>query len=179
MFNKKKEPPLLSYFILKINLSAIEQWLPNQTKIDPIPDKDWKSTKTKEYEITILPTDPFTFYHKQANEFSPSIGGLDVLKNESIGCVEWAWNQSYFYVNISEPRIPIFSVPIDEILHLLKAGKNLSTKAPRVEEIISLDTDEKFNEIHRNRSSRFALMYSNELVSLTIVCASADDFVNY
>lgn len=179
MFNKKKELPLLSYFILKLNLSAIEQWLSNQTKINPTPDHDWQSNETKEYKITILPTDPFTFYHQQADEFSPSIGGIDVLNNENIGCVEWTWNQSYFYLNVSEPRVPIFSIPIDEILHLLKTGKNLSTKVAEDNKIISLDTDEKFSETHLNRLPRFSLKYSNELASLTIVSASADDLVNY
>ncbi len=176
---KTTELPLLSYFLLKVNLSAIEQWLPSQVKTNPCPTNDWKNPKTKEYKITILPTDPFTFYHNQANEFSPSIGGLDILNNENIGCIEWAWTQSFFYVNVSEPRVPIFSVPIGEIFHLLKTGKNLSEKALRDKDTISLDIDEKFNEIYRNRSSRFGITYSNELVSLSVVCASADDLVNY
>lgn len=179
MFNKKNEPPNLAHFILKVNLMGLKQWIPNQSKVAGIPEKDWKSFDTKEYEITILPTDPFTFYHKQPNEFSPSIGGMDILNDEAVGCIEWSWNQTHFCVNVSEPRIPVFAAPIDEILHLLKTGRNLATNILGDKEVISLGSDEKFDEIHRSRSTRYALSYSNELVSLIVVCASADDLVNY
>jgi hypothetical protein len=179
VFNKKIELPKLSYFILKVNLAAIQQWLPNQRKIEPTPEKDWKGCDTKEYKITILPTDPFTFYHNQADEFSPSIGGLDIISNEKIGCVEWSWNESYFYLNVSEPRVPIFSVPIDEMFHLLKTGNNLSKQALGDKEFITLGSDELFDEFYRSRSTRYSLAYSNELVSLTLICARSYDLVNY
>ena len=179
VFNKKKELPRLSYFTLKVNLAAIEKWIPNRRKIEPTTDKDWKDFNTKEYQITILPTDPFTFYHNQANEFSPSIGGLDIINNEDVGCIEWAWNRSYFYVNVSEPRISIFLIPIDEIFHLLKTGSNLSKQALGDTEVIKLGTDEELSEVYRARSTSYSLRYSNELVSLTVVCASPDDLVNY
>jgi len=179
VFNKKIELPNLSYFTLKVNLAAIDLWLSNQGKIEPTPERDWKGFDTKEYQITILPTDPFTFYHNQANEFSPSIGGLDIIKNENIGCIEWSWNQSHFCLNVSEPRVAIFAVPIDEIFHLLKTGSNLSKQALGDKEVIKLGSEEPFDEVYRSRSTRYSLVYSNELVSLTLVCASPDDLVNY
>jgi len=179
VFNKKIELPKLSYFILKVNLAAIEQWLPNQRKVEPTPKRDWKGFDTKEYKITILPTAPFTFYHNQANEFSPSIGGLDIISNENIGCVEWSWDQSHFYLNVSEPRVSVFSVPIDEMIHLLKTGRNLSKQVLRDEEVIKLGSDKLFDEVCRSRPTRYSLMYSNELVSLTLVCASPNDLVSY
>lgn len=179
MFNKKIDLPKLCYFMLKVNLAAIEQWLPNQGKVEPTPEKDWKGFDTKEYKITILPTDPFTFYHNQANEFSPSIGGLDIISNENIGCIEWSWNQSYFCLNVSEPRVSIFAAPIDEMIHLLKTGSNLSKQALGDKEVIKLGSEELFDEIFRSRSTRYSLVYSNELVSLTLVCARPNDLVNY
>ena len=179
MFNKKIGLPKLSYFILKVNLSAIEQWLPRQKKIEPTPEKNWRGVDTKEYQITILPTVPFTFYHNQANEFSPSIGGLDIIGNENIGCVEWSWNQSYFYLSVSEPKVSVFAVPIDEMLHLLKTGSNLSKQVLGDEEVIKLGSDKLFDEIYRSRSARYSLVYSNELVSLTLACASPNDLVSY
>jgi hypothetical protein len=179
VFNKKVELPKLSYLLLKVNLAAIEQWLPNQRKVTPTSGKNWEGFDTKEYKITILPTDPFTFYHNQANEFSPSIGGLDIISNENIGCVEWSWNQSYFYLSVSEPRVSIFAVPIDEMIHLLKTGSNLSKQVLGDEEVIKLGSGKLFDEVYRSRSTRYSLVYSNELVSLTLVCASPDDLVNY
>ena len=179
VFNKKAEQPKLSYFTLKVNLAAIEQWLLNQEKIEPIPEKDWKGFNTKEYQITILPTDPFTFYHNQVNVFSPSIGGLDVIRHEVVGCIEWSWNQSHFLVSVSEPRITIFSAPIGEMLHLLKTGSNLSKNALGDKEVIKLGSDELFDDVHRLRVSRYSLVYSNELASLTLICASPDDLVHY
>jgi hypothetical protein len=86
MFNKKIELPKLSYLVLSVNLEATEQWMTNQRKIQPIPKKGWEGFNTKEYKITILPTNPFTFYHSQVNEFQPSIDGLDIISND-IGCI--------------------------------------------------------------------------------------------
>jgi len=167
VFKKKKTQntvlPRLSYFILKVNLSAIEQWLPSQSKINASPEKDWKDVNIKKYEITILPTDPFTFHHKQVNEFSPSIGGADTIEDKAGGWIEWDWNQSYFYVNVSDPRITIFSVPTDEIRHLLRTGRNLSNKLED-EEVISLGSEEQFDEVYRTRTFPSALIFSNELV---------------
>ena len=179
MFNKKVEFSRLSYFILKVNLEAIEQWISHQRKIEPTPERNWKGFDTKEYKITILPSAPFTFYHNQANEFSPSIGGLDIISNENIRCVEWSWNQSYFYLNVSEPRVSIFAVPIVEMIHLLKTGNNLSKQVLGDEGVIKLDSGKLFDEVYRSRSTRYSLVYSNELVSLTLVCASPDDLVKY
>lgn len=182
MFNKKRELPKLSYFILRVNLAAIAQWLPNRRKIEPTtPDKNWNRFDTKEYKITIFPTEPFTFYHNMANEFSHSINGLDTIENEHIGCfeIEWSWNQSYFFVTVSYPRVPIFAVPIDEMLHLLKTGKNLSKDTFEDEEVIKLGSEKLFDEIHRSRFTSYSLAYSNELVSLTLVYSNPGEFVNY
>ena len=84
LFNRKTEVPLLCTFFIKINLDAVELWLNKQRKVEPIPDTKWEEVNTKEYEIQILPTDPFTFYHKQINTFSPSIGGIQILMNAGI-----------------------------------------------------------------------------------------------
>ena len=179
MFKNNKELPLLSYFILKVNISAVEKWMTNRQKIRAIPEKSWKGSESKEYQITLLPTDPFTFYHNQANEFSPSIGGIDFIDQETISPIEWDWNKSFFYVNVSDPRITIFAVPIDEIFHLLRTGSNQSKQPLKDEEVISLGEGENFDEIYRNRTFQFSLRYSNELAALDVVRASPGDLVNY
>jgi len=179
VFNKKIDLPKLSYFTLKVNLEAIEQWLCAQRRIEPTSENDWNGFDVKEYQITILPTEPFTFYHKQANELSPSIGGLDIIKNENIGCIEWSWNESYFTLNVSEPRVSIFAAPLDEMFHLLKTGSNFSKQVLGDKEVIKLGSEELFDEVNRSRSTRYSLVYSNELVSLTLVCANPNDLVSY
>jgi hypothetical protein len=179
MFGKKVELPKLSYFILKVNLAAIEQWLSNQRKILPSQEIDWEKFDVKEYKITILPTDPFTFYHNQANEFSPSIGGFDIISNNNISCIEWFWNQSYFCLTVSDPIVQIFAAPIDEMFHLLKTGRNLSGQPFNDKGVIKLGSDELFDELHRSGPISYSLKYSNELVSLTLVRSSPDDRVSY
>jgi len=179
VFKKTNKLPLISYFTLKLNVDALKHWLPHQQKIIASSKSDWNSYDIKEYKITILPTNPFTFYHNQVNEFSPSIGGMELIRNDVIKCVEWAWNQSFFYVNVSDPRITVFYIPIDEILHLLQTGQHLSQRLPIDEEVISLDIDRKFTDFHRRRIYKNCLVYSNELVSLSVVCASASDLVPY
>jgi hypothetical protein len=181
LFNKKIDLPKLSYFILKVNLYAIEKWLLNQQKIKPVAEDKWKGFNTKEYKITILPTQPPTFFHNKVNEFSPSIGGLDIIKDGSIGCIEWSWTNSFFGLNVSEPRVSIFAAPIDEIFHLLKTGSNLSKQAGGDKGVIKIGLDEVglFDEVYRVRSPDYSLVYSNELVSFTLVCANANDLVSY
>lgn len=183
VFNKKAVLPKLSYFLLKVNLAAIEQWLPNQGKIDPIPKKNWESFDIKEYKITLLPSDPFVFYHNNVNEFSSSIGGTHVINNKNFIYIEWFWEGSYFYLSVSEPnsegRVPIFAAPIEEMFNLLKTGNNLSEQFLGDEKIIKLHSEGNHNEVYRSRSGRHSLAYSNSLVSLTLICASSNDLVSY
>lgn len=179
MFNKKIDIPLLSYFILKINLTSANKWIVEPAKISASPESEWKDHNLKEYKITLMPSETFTFFHNQANEFSPSIGGNEILQNEPIGVVEWGWNETHFYVTVSEPRSIILSVPLDEIFHLIKTGNNLSKNGHGEKEIISLGVNEYFNEIYRNRHFRKAITYSNDIASLTVIPASSSDAVLY
>ncbi len=179
VFKNKNEIPLLTYFTIKVNLSETAKWTKTPAVIKPCSESDWRDDEFKEYQITLLPFESFTFYHNQANEFSPSIGGMDIIEDKDIGCIEWAWTKSHFYINVSDPRITIFSAPLDEIFHLMKTGNNLSKKAIDDQSVISLGGEEMFDEILVNKSPNYALRYSNHLASLMVVSASANDLVNY
>ncbi|MCG8314511.1 MAG: hypothetical protein MI976_14985 [Pseudomonadales bacterium] len=180
MFKKKKEItlPKLAYFTIEVNLEKLRDWVNQPRKIEPQSSWDWRHAEKLTYKITILPTDPFTFYHNAANEFSANVGGLDLV-GSPIDCLEWDWNQSYFYVNACEPRKTIFCISIDEIFYLLRNGRNASQTAGRDKEVISLNENELFDEVLRDRSLSAYVAYSNELASLSVVCASASDLVNY
>lgn len=71
MFFKKKQKyvaPKTTNFFLKFNLTAIKEWLKDKKEIQPQDRYQWdKSSHVRQYKITMLPHDPFLFYHEELN----------------------------------------------------------------------------------------------------------------
>jgi hypothetical protein len=98
MFSKKKKDiqGKLTVFHLKLNVDEISTYLKGKCVVTPDKGNNWKhNDKVKSYDVTYLGTDPFIFYHKNANEFASSINGRDCVNDGEID-IEWEWVEGYF-----------------------------------------------------------------------------------
>ena len=119
MFRKKdkESKPPLTYISLSFNISSMERWLENKQLIPPI--TTWDSTdEIIEHSITLLPQDPFLYYHNDKMQFSTDIGGYEYIDNKNVSSLEWGWNRVNFYVAITDRRIPVFYAPLLSLIHI-------------------------------------------------------------
>lgn len=180
MFGKSKEiMPPLTYFHISFNATKMREWLTSRRGIAP--ESKWgRDDEVVQYEITMLPHDPFVFYHSKVNAFSSGIGGISSI--DGVGSIEWSWNQSIFYVLISDDRECVFGAPLNDIFYLLKNGRASSDN-------IRADMDgrgigitglsEHVNAVFRTNLMSSGLSFSNELVRLAITPVGPDNMVQY
>ncbi len=181
MFNKKNSKPPLAYFQLSFNMTAMHNWVINKCTINP--ESEWDNSDVKkEYLITMLPQDPFLFYHNEVNDFSPAIGGFEYIEDKKIGSIEWKWDDRYFIVLITDEIIPIFFAPLDEIFFLLKNKKPNSENLLKDMDGMVVDTGYGGNyctEIYKNIIFTSGIAFSNSLVKLSVIYADATNLVKY
>jgi len=114
MFRKKSKPKTPHIlFTLKFNLTAIAKWLKDPQIIPP--DDKWDSYAGYEelsFNITLLPnSEPFLFYHNDANEFSPHMRGTTfnsdlIPERHGMWGVSWSWENDgiFLYVESLESK---------------------------------------------------------------------------
>lgn len=182
MFSKKKKDiqGKLTVFYLKLNLDEISIYLKDKSVVEPDKGNDWKrNDNVKSYDITYLGTDPFIFYHKNANEFASSINGRDCVNDGEID-IEWEWLEGYFFVKANDQII--FCAPELEIIQLMVNGKLESDNILKSMqgEVIELDLGiDNVNAVHKSHVLRDGIVFSNRLVSLCVCHSRSSDFVHY
>ncbi|HEY5602798.1 MAG TPA: hypothetical protein VIM41_06790 [Gammaproteobacteria bacterium] len=173
--NKTASTPPLTYIWLSFNISAMERWLESKHTINPISEWD-DSDKTIKHLITLLPQDPFLFYHDDKRQFSPGIGGYEYPDIKVINSIEWRWNQEYFFVSITDETIPVFFAPLSEIFHFLQ---NKSPSSLTDHDIEIQIQDNYCKKVHQYPVFGTGVGFKNELVDISFVCANADNLVQY
>jgi hypothetical protein len=182
MFSKKKKDVQgkLTVFHLKLNVDEISTYLKGKCVVTPDKGNNWKhNDKVKSYDVTYLGTDPFIFYHKNANEFASSINGRDCVNDGEID-IEWEWVEGYFLATANNQII--FCAPELEIIQLMVNGKLESNniKKSMQGEVIELDLGiDNVNAVHKSHVFRDGVVFSNRLVSLSVRHRRANDFVHY
>ncbi|MFT6349396.1 MAG: hypothetical protein ACJAYB_002417 [Psychromonas sp.] len=182
MFSKKKKDiqGKLTVFHLKLNVDEISTYLKGKCVVTPDKGNNWKrNDKVKSYDITYLGTDPFLFYHKNANEFASSINGRDCVNDGEID-IEWEWVEGYFLATANNQII--FCAPELEIIQLMVNGKLESDniKKSMQGEVIELDLGiDNVNAVHKSHVFRDGVVFSNRLASLSVCHSRANDFVHY
>jgi hypothetical protein len=182
MFSKKKKDiqGKLTVFHLKLNVDEISTYLKGKCVVTPDKGNNWKhNDKVKSYDVTYLGTDPFIFYHKNANEFASSINGRDCVNDGEID-IEWEWVEGYFLATANNQII--FCAPELEIIQLMVNGKLESNniKKSMQGEVIELDLGiDNVNAVHKSHVFRDGVVFSNRLVSLSVRHRRANDFVHY
>jgi hypothetical protein len=182
MFSKKKKDiqGKLTVFHLKLNVDEISAYLKGKCVVTPDKGNNWKhNDKVKSYDITYLGTDPFLFYHKNANEFASSINGRDCVNDGEID-IEWEWVEGYFLATANNQII--FCAPELEIIQLMVNGKLESDniKKSMQGEVIELDLGiDNVNAVHKSHVFRNGVVFSNRLVLLSVRHRRANYFVHY
>jgi hypothetical protein len=182
MFSKKKKDiqGKLTVFHLKLNVDEISTYLKGKCVVTPDKGNNWKhNDKVKSYDITYLGTDPFLFYHKNANEFASSINGRDCVNDGEID-IEWEWVEGYFLATANNQII--FCAPELEIIQLMVNGKLESDniKKSMQGEVIELDLGiDNVNAVHKSHVFRNGVVFSNRLVLLSVRHRRANYFVHY
>jgi len=183
MFSENVETPPLAIFQLEYNFSAISRWVENK-KAEIPPDHKWDTYNDviRGHKITMLPMDPFLFYHNEVNEFSPAIAGGHSTGLNGFYDIEWGWNHTYFYASINEERHIIFLAPLEDIMYLLKhrRPKPMFDSLKKVLDggILELGVDDGYcRQIYKQAVS--GLIFSNSLFKLTVACDNANSIVLY
>jgi len=174
LFKKKPkyEAPITTNFFVSFNLTEIDKWLKNKDEVPPQKKSEWNSiSHVEEYKITMLPHDPFLFYHEGLRAFSTTISGGEYFDEYEID-IEWEWQGHERGFVFTANRFIIFLAPIDEVRYLLVTGKFLGNTLDDEEVIptIASEVEESYSRsVFRKRSSAFKfLSYSNALASLSV-----------
>lgn len=178
---KKKKPlqkPNIVYIFLRFNVAGIRQWL--ETKGEIPAGKRWDRDEVVTRTIFYFPESDL-HYHKDCNQFSHVLGGVDYLPEE-MGQIEWSLRGGYFVVALEYPKREwIFWCPLDDIGRLIATGdvSAVDPQHPSVydarhpkEEVIELPTGPHDSPEHcKNLERRWdngRLSFANELFSLDI-----------
>jgi hypothetical protein len=177
VFRKKNndvKPPVTCIW-LSFNITAIEKWLESKRTIEPV--ERWsRDDEVHKHLITLLPQDPFLFYHDDKRTFSPGIGGFEYLDNKKIESLEWKWKRNYFFVLVTNETIPVFFAPLSEIFYLLQNRYPSSLS----ERNIDIEIDGGFcKQVHQYPIFGSGVGFRNELVDINFSCENANDLVQY
>lgn len=191
MFKKKlrKTPPLTTFFI-KLNVDKLSNWMNIRTKIAAVPKSEWGDVYTKEYKITLLPIEEFTFYHHETREFSAAIAGNDATPGQNLGSFEWEWNQRYFIAHVADlneknsefSRVTVFAAPLRNIFDLLRNRENFSQNLRHNDgEVLELPIEDEagYTQQVYKREGHWHLSFSNEIVELSISIMRASHIAFY
>jgi len=185
IFNKSKDSPIppLAYFNLEFNITAISKWVTDKQAIPA--DQKWNNEDiTKNHLITMLPMDPFLFYHNDVNEYSPAIAGSESITDKELYAIEWQWTDSDFGVTVNEERHIIFLAPLDEIFYLLKNRKPISIYNNASKDmdggVINIEQNEEYcQQVYKKSVFGSGVSFSNSLVKFSLVYATASSVVLY
>lgn len=179
--------PPVAIFQLEVNLTTIKHWLRNKQLISP--DSVWdRNSELKKYKITMLPQDPFLFYHHGVNEFSPFIAGIDFIDDE-LESIEWGWGNNVFHVVLTESgpkgeplREIVFYCPLDDVFHLLIHRRAKSDNLRKDYEGTEIALSEKADfchQVHRSIGWGSSLIFTNALVRLNVFVLGNSHVVRY
>lgn len=185
IFKKSKSSPIppLANLNLEFNITAISKWVADKKSIPP--DQKWNNDDvTKNHLITMLPMDPFLFYHNDVNEYSPAIAGSESIADDEVYAIEWQWTHSDFVVTVNNERHIIFLVPLEEILYLLKNRHPIpisdNARKDMDGAVINIDSTEKYcRQIYKEPFFRSGIIFSNSLVKFSVVYTTASNVVLY
>ena len=187
--DKKVTVPQLTYLIIRVNLTEIDQWIESEGTIEPISYSKWERDQLiKEFQIQLLPTELFSFFHQNTNTFSSSPNANITIDEESRSfyVLYWDWNNEYFraYIDLgnddgSGNYKTIFSVPINEILNLMRTGNIEINNARGEESIIEISNEIPCSKICVEKSDPSGIKYTNKLFSLWVFVPPVSDFQLY
>jgi hypothetical protein len=187
--DKKVTVPQLTYLIIRVNVTEIDEWIEDEGTIEPISYSKWKRDQIiKEFQIQLLPTELFSFFHQNTNTFSSSPNANITIDEESRSryVLYWDWNNEYFraYIDLgnddgSANYKTIFSVPINEILNLMRTGSVQINRALGEESIIEISNEIPCSKIFIEKSNSHDIKYTNRLFSLWVFVPPVSDFQLY
>jgi hypothetical protein len=161
---KKKLPskPNIVYIFIRFNVAGIRNWLANKGEIPA--NKRWVNDTEVEVRTIYYFPESDLHYHKNCNQFSHALGGIDDLPGE-IGSVEWfIWNNYFTVVLEDHTRETIFTCPLNHVTSMIATGSTASTGVPLGFEgrQLNFDTEEYNLPEHCRR-----LHLSNEINDIT------------
>lgn len=187
--DKKVTVPQLTYLVIRVNVTEIDEWIDTEGAIEPISYSKWKRDQIiKEFQIQLLPTELFSFFHQNTNTFSSSPNANITIDEESKShyVLYWDWNNEYFraYIDLgnddgSANYKTIFSVPISEILNLMRTGSIEINNPLGEESIIEISNEIPCSKICVEKSYSSDIKYTNKLFSLWVFVPPASDFQLY
>ncbi|MBB3169965.1 hypothetical protein [Simiduia aestuariiviva] len=179
---RKIQIPKLTYFNLKVDISAIEAWIKNPKEIAVNTNFSNNGHNIKSFTITLLPNEPFLFYHNYLNEFSTTIAGSISIGDDNITTLEWEWDNKHFFVFTREPHQVLFCLPLSEIFPFLNGIMPTSTAngTHGKTEIDILLAKELFSKQLTVSWMRNAFIkYENSLIELTLIRPSSSEKLLY
>ncbi len=194
MFRKKAKPKTPHiFFTLKFNLTAIAKWLADPQIIPP--DDKWDSYAGYDelsFNITLLPnSEPFLFYHNDANEFSPHMKGAthnaeSLIKNDHIHDVSWEWTRGGIELSVLSAELAghvVMVVADSELARLLTGEQDINPCGTLRDdgEVIEFPVLEhiKCPSVYRRFAFGDAVTFTNSLAELTVARPCWNETVLY
>lgn len=135
----------------------------------------------KEFQIQLLPTELFSFYHQNTNTFSYSPNASIMIDEGSRSpyVLYWEWDKKYFraYIDKGNGYKTIFAVPINEILNQMMTGSINNARGE--ESIIDISNEIPCSKICVEQKWSSVTDYSNKLFSLWVSVPPVSDYQLY
>jgi hypothetical protein len=84
LFGKKTPKiPRLTCFVIRVNVTELDQWVQKEGTIEPLRFSKWdRDHEVLKFEIQLLPTENFAFFHKNTQNFSASLNASITIHEE-------------------------------------------------------------------------------------------------
>jgi hypothetical protein len=174
-FLKKRKPlyPSFTSFNFSFNLTAIEEWSAKKSIISPAGRSKLGSyDDIRKVEISLLPTMPILYFHRDANRISPLFSGSIAFgEGDGYFVLYWRWENYSFSVVLDDgEQNTIIRIPDNEASYLISNGL-ISGSFFEESKVISLAENYKSDFCSNFTCSNLGgstLTYSNELVEIHV-----------